>query len=129
MNNIKTISASHFSLAISLSFFTAKSFSFSKWFRRSSICWTNLRPTLSSASKTSPYKYLMQLRDQSSSWEKQHWTAFLQKSVSNYFKLFPEPCLEPCQTSKMELFAKIVNGWMDVWQVLNTPLKLRIPTL
>ena len=57
------------------------------------------------------------------------WTSlFLNKiHTSSMFKTYPEAYLDACQTSKMERFAKIVNGWipftifakcsiLDVWQ-------------
>ena len=48
-------------------------------------------------------------------------------------KYIAEACSEPCQTPKMELFAKIVDGWhplniftkssiLDVWQFSEYPL-------
>ena len=59
-----------------------------------------------------------------------HAVCRLHVEFSNGLIHFPKACLQTCQTSKAEHFAKIVNGFLsEIFdRVLNTPLCLMLST-
>ena len=50
------------------------------------------------------------------------WNKVVKKNIENSSKVRPEAYSEPCQTSKMKLFVKIVNGRKSLTLFAKSPI-------